>query len=378
MDLWEKSAVHMSNTGSYEGPFFLPPVSHLELVCENVSYDVRARKQTMMTCERRPTVRLLNDISVCRVWQIHFARLDCREISARCDERGNEGQWHENVSLVPVLFFVSVGDFGFMFLFFPCQLVSYMPQLDVMWPTLTVEEQISFQAQFRSPPNAPLQASNVDTILDKLGLRNCAQTQIGGQQQRQDEEISGGERKRTSVGSELVTNPAVLLLDEPLSGLDSSSALHVTQMLRALANEGRIVICTIHQPGEEIFHLFDTLLLLTKPMDGTGGNVAYFGSTKGAEPFFSDVCGLVPPPRMPLSSFYIENLTPQAIHSATGVVTKNQDRILMIVRRFNEVLRPKIHQQLSSSETKNLQASLGDEYFDAKVPPRMACCGKFA
>lgn len=72
------------------------------------------------------------------------------------------------------------------------------------------------------------------------------------------------------MASELVVNPAVLLLDEPLSGLDSQSAFQVATILRELANEGRIVVATIHQPPQEVFELFDTLLLLAKPADGTG------------------------------------------------------------------------------------------------------------
>ena len=64
--------------------------------------------------------------------------------------------------------------------------------------------------------------------------------------------VSGGERKRTSIGYELITDPRIMLLDEPTSGLDSSTALRIVQLLKKEANRGMTVICTIHQPSAEI------------------------------------------------------------------------------------------------------------------------------
>ncbi len=59
--------------------------------------------------------------------------------------------------------------------------------------------------------------------------------------------ISGGERKRVSVGHELLINPSLILLDEPTSGLDATTAMHLLTCLRQLASGGRAVITTIHQ-----------------------------------------------------------------------------------------------------------------------------------
>jgi len=60
--------------------------------------------------------------------------------------------------------------------------------------------------------------------------------------------ISGGERKRVSIGYELITEPSLLLLDEPTSGLDSSTALRIILLLKNEARRGVAVLTTIHQP----------------------------------------------------------------------------------------------------------------------------------
>ena len=65
--------------------------------------------------------------------------------------------------------------------------------------------------------------------------------------------ISGGERKRTSIGVELITDPSLIFLDEPTTGLDSTTALQVILLLKDLASKGKTVISTIHQPSSELF-----------------------------------------------------------------------------------------------------------------------------
>jgi len=67
-----------------------------------------------------------------------------------------------------------------------------------------------------------------------LGLKGCKNTYVGGVLFKG---ISGGERKRTSIGYELITDPNLLLCDEPTSGLDSSTALRIVQMLKKEAQE---------------------------------------------------------------------------------------------------------------------------------------------
>lgn len=106
----------------------------------------------------------------------------------------------------------------------------------------------------------------VESLIKELGLQKCADTKVGNTFIRG---LSGGERKRTSIGVELITNPSLLFLDEPTTGLDSTTALNVLEVLKNLALHGRNVVSTIHQPSSEIFNQFDNLLLMVR------GNIIY-------------------------------------------------------------------------------------------------------
>lgn len=96
--------------------------------------------------------------------------------------------------------------------------------------------------------------------------------------------VSGGERRRVSIGVELIHDPAVVFLDEPTSGLDSTSALHLMKTLSGLAvGRKRLVILTIHQPSFRILELIDQTLLLAR------GNVVYHGTVPQMTNFFQSI-----------------------------------------------------------------------------------------
>ena len=100
--------------------------------------------------------------------------------------------------------------------------------------------------------------------------------------------VSGGERKRVSIGHELLINPSVLLLDEPTSGLDATTALKLVHTLKVLAMGGRSIITTIHQPSSRMYHELDKLLLLAE------GHAIYHGDAHMAAQYFESVGYKVP------------------------------------------------------------------------------------
>jgi ABC-type multidrug transport system ATPase subunit len=125
-------------------------------------------------------------------------------------------------------------------------------QDDSLQVTATPREAIRFSAKLRlSRSTTEHQLEQLTKrMIQELGLTACADTLVGGALLKG---ISGGERKRTSVGVELVTRPSLVFLDEPTSGLDSFSAVQLCQVLKKVANAGSSVLFTIHQPSSEIF-----------------------------------------------------------------------------------------------------------------------------
>lgn len=125
---------------------------------------------------------------------------------------------------------------------------AYVEQDDLMYTNLTVYETIRYAAILRLPSSISLQdkLKRVDDIILQLGLANCRDSRIGNASSRG---ISGGERKRVSIGIELVTDPSILFLDEPTSGLDAFNALKIITTIKELAvKQGKVVLMTIHQP----------------------------------------------------------------------------------------------------------------------------------
>ncbi|KAG8066976.1 hypothetical protein GUJ93_ZPchr0005g16294 [Zizania palustris] len=157
---------------------------------------------------------------------------------------------------------------------------AYVMQDDLLYPMLTVRETLLFAAEFRLPRalSPEKKRARVDALIDQLGLARAADTIIGDEGHRG---VSGGERRRVSIGTDIIHDPIVLFLDEPTSGLDSASAFMVVQVLRRIAQSGSVVIMTIHQPSARIIGILDRLLFLSR------GRTVYAGTPSGLKPFFS-------------------------------------------------------------------------------------------
>ncbi|KAI3735999.1 hypothetical protein L6452_15529 [Arctium lappa] len=147
---------------------------------------------------------------------------------------------------------------------------GYVTQEDLLFPLLTVEETLLYSARLRLHGGLADARARVRDLLEELGLQHVAGERIGEGTHRG---ISSGEKRRVSIGVDLVHDPAVLLMDEPTSGLDSAAALQVMSLLKSLAKDhGKTIVLTIHQPGFRILEVFDQVVLL---VDGT---VVHHGS----------------------------------------------------------------------------------------------------
>lgn len=157
--------------------------------------------------------------------------------------------------------------------------IAFVAQDDSLLATSTPREAIRFSAKMRLPRTITNEELDDLTarMLKELGLMHCADSFVGGPLIKG---ISGGERKRTSVGVELVTMPSIVCLDEPTSGLDAFSALQCCKVLRKVANAGACVMFTIHQPSSEIFETFNHFILMN------GGRVMYQGTVQEIPTFF--------------------------------------------------------------------------------------------
>ncbi|GIL50151.1 hypothetical protein Vafri_6284 [Volvox africanus] len=157
--------------------------------------------------------------------------------------------------------------------------LGYVMQDDLLFAELTVYETLYFAALLRLPRSWSVadKLARVDLVIEGLGLERCRDTIIGSHMMRG---VSGGERKRVSIGHELLINPSMLLLDEPTSGLDSTTALRLLHTLRSLASGGRTIVTSIHQPSSRLYHQMDKLMLLAQ------GRVMYYGDAQCVAAWF--------------------------------------------------------------------------------------------
>ncbi|XP_057539117.1 ABC transporter G family member 23 [Amaranthus tricolor] len=167
-------------------------------------------------------------------------------------------------------------------------LFGYVAQDDYLLPLLTVKETLMYRAKFcLRKLSLEEQKNRVENLLQELGLVQVENTFVGDEEHRG---ISGGERKRVSIGVELIHNPQILLLDEPTSGLDSSSALQVIEILSSMImkSNDKIIIFSIHQPSYRMFRHINNFLILSN------GLVVHNGSLKSLEERISQLGYQIP------------------------------------------------------------------------------------
>ncbi|GKT35984.1 ABC transporter [Aduncisulcus paluster] len=194
--------------------------------------------------------------------------------------------------------------------------LGIVKQNDAHVPTDTVREAVKFSCCCRVGGTAEEIDSTTDTVLKVLSLNHISHHIIGGTESESatstSSTVSGGERRRVSIGVELVVNPTILLADEPTSGIDSATADRFVVLLRRLAGgdtvgsmlehigsidsiesveivdgerrigkHKRVIITTIHRPSSSQFALLERLLVMME------GEVAFFGYVSDVEEYFS-------------------------------------------------------------------------------------------
>ncbi|XP_074601329.1 eye pigment precursor family transporter white [Brevipalpus obovatus] len=218
---------------------------------------------------------------------------------------------------------------------------AYVQQDDHFIGSLTVREHLRFQAVLRTNSKREHITKRVSKLLDELGLAKAADTRIG--YPGISKSISGGEMKRLAFASEIITDPAILFCDEPTSGLDSSKAQSVVGVLKSLAQLGRTIVCTIHQPPSQVSEMFDNLLLLAE------GRVAFLGTISESLKFFSNI-NLICPSNYNPSDFFIAQIA-----IVPGKESECRDRINNICDKFAKSnylknIRPPPKEERSVSE----------------------------
>ncbi|KAJ3338608.1 ATP-binding cassette sub- G member 2 [Gonapodya sp. JEL0774] len=198
--------------------------------------------------------------------------------------------------------------------------VAYVEQEDLLLPTLTVRETLNFAAEIRLPDATYTKAqklARVEALLHSLGLAEVADTRVGDATKGG---ISGGQRKRLSIATEMVVDPKTIVLDEPTSGLDAFTAFTLTEQLKKLAAEDKTVLCTLHMPRETIVEMFDKLILMSR------GEIVWVGHVQDAMEWFAKLGHPTPKNTNPADHFLdiisTDNRTPALLTESRARLDK--------------------------------------------------------
>ncbi|XP_034008039.1 ATP-binding cassette sub-family G member 5 [Trematomus bernacchii] len=196
---------------------------------------------------------------------------------------------------------------------------SYVLQSDNLLSYLTVEETLTYTAQLalRKLSSTAIK-KKVSAVMAELSLSHVSHSVIGG---RVFPGISGGERRRVSIASQLLQDPRVILLDEPTTGLDSMTANQIVELLAELARRNRIVIVTIHQPRSELFRVFSRIAIMSR------GELVFCGQPEEMVGFFSQ-CGYECPEYCNPFDIFVD---------FTSVDTRSSEREAATFSRMHEI-----------------------------------------
>ncbi|PWN31519.1 P-loop containing nucleoside triphosphate hydrolase protein [Meira miltonrushii] len=214
-------------------------------------------------------------------------------------------------------------------------IASYVEQHDSLLGVLTVRETLYFSAKLSMPHDTPDEEVKERTkmVLKGLGLSEVANNRIGTPIKRG---ISGGQKRRVTIGCSLVSMPKVLFLDEPTSGLDIHTAFEVMSSISSFAKRYDIAVCaTIHSPNWDIFQLFNKVMLLAK------AKTIYFGNVYGVVDYMEEI-GLPCPERANPADHLLRIVADDSFSRKTkSDSTANKEPAPLCVAQLSEIWQQK-------------------------------------
>lgn len=228
------------------------------------------------------------------------------------------------------------------------QAVLYNPEEDLHYATLTVRQTLMFALKTRTPDQASrlpgesrkeYQETFLSTIAKLFWIEHCLGTKVGGEIVRG---VSGGEKKRVSIGEALVTKASTQCWDNSTKGLDASTASEYVQSLRSLTNMAHAsTLVALYQASENLYRQFDKVVLIED------GRCAYFGRAEDARAYFEGL-GFECPPRWTTPDFLTSVSDPNARRVKKGW----EDRIPRSAEDFQQAYRgsPDFKQNLRDIE----------------------------
>ncbi|MBA0558129.1 hypothetical protein Golob_015161 [Gossypium lobatum] len=245
------------------------------------------------------------------------------------------------------------------------KICGFVAQEDNLLPLLTVRETLIFSAKFRlKEMSSKEKEERVESLMQELGLLHVADSFVGDEENRG---ISGGERKRVSIGVDMIHDPPILLLDEPTSGLDSSSALQVIELLASMAKaRGRTVLLSIHQPSYRILSYISKFLLLSH------GSVVHNGSLELLEENIQRL-GFQIPTQLNALEFAMEIMPALEASTPKLTVVEDKDSYESYPRVWSDEECNRIQQRDYDDDDKRM----GNFWFFSNLLEIMFLCSRF-
>ena len=157
--------------------------------------------------------------------------------------------------------------------------IGFVPQDDLLIEELTVYQNLYYSAKMCLNNLSDEKLTEVvNKTLSELDLDEIRDLKVGNSLNKV---ISGGQRKRLNIALELIREPTILFVDEPTSGLSSVDSETVMNLLKEQTDRGKLVIINIHQPGSDIYKMFDKIMIIDK-----GGYQIFYGNPSQAIIYF--------------------------------------------------------------------------------------------